>query len=101
MAAQGFGLNNLVSNIPQPEPGYRAAWFASSSAGLDFRDKLLCDGLYNPATHISDGAGADAVGEIVAPGPGTTRFQAGDRFVTSYRINWIDGRPTGSESHAQ
>jgi len=97
---RGFGLDNLVLHeIPQPEPGPGEALIRISSVALNFRDSLLCDGLYNPQLLFPMTQAADAVGEIVALGPGTTRFQAGDRVVTSYCTTWIDGRPTGNDSH--
>lgn len=97
---QGFGLDNLVLNdIPQPEPGPGEALLRIFSVSLNFRDKLLCDGLYNPQLVFPVTQVADAVGEIVALGPDTSRFQVGDRVMTSYCTTWIDGKPTGMESY--
>jgi NADPH:quinone reductase-like Zn-dependent oxidoreductase len=96
---QAFGRENLVLNdIPQPTPGPGEALIRLSSVSLNYRDKLLCDGTYNPHLEFPMTQVADAVGEIVALGPDTSRFKVGDRVVTNYCTRWIDGRPTSKES---
>lgn len=67
---QGFGLDNFVLNdIPEPEVGPGEALLRISSVSLNFRDKLLCDGLYNPILVFPMTQAADAVGKIVALDP--------------------------------
>jgi NADPH:quinone reductase-like Zn-dependent oxidoreductase len=41
---------------------------------------------------------ADAVGEVVALGSGTSRFHTGERVITNYCTRWIDGPPQVNES---
>lgn len=94
-----FGRENLVLNdIPQPTPGPGEALVRISSVSLNYRDKLLYDGNYNPHLEFPITQVADAVGEIVALGPETSRFKVGDRVVTNYCTRWIDGHPTSKES---
>ncbi|QHS50660.1 NAD(P)-dependent alcohol dehydrogenase [Edaphobacter sp. 12200R-103] len=96
---QAFGRENLVLNdIPQPTPGPGEALIRISSVALNYRDKLLYDGNYNPHLEFPMTQVADAVGEIVALGPETSRFKTGDRVVTNYCTRWIDGPPTSKES---
>jgi NADPH:quinone reductase-like Zn-dependent oxidoreductase len=96
---QAFGRENLVLNdIPQPTPGPGEALVRISSVALNYRDKLLYDGTYNPHLQFPITQVADAVGEVVALGPSTSRFKVGDRVVTSYCTRWIDGPPTTKES---
>jgi NADPH:quinone reductase-like Zn-dependent oxidoreductase len=96
---QAFGRENLVLNdIPQPTPGPGEALIRISSVSLNYRDKLLYDGNYNPHLDFPMTQVADAVGEIVALGPDTTRFKVGDRVVTIYCTRWVDGQPTGKET---
>jgi NADPH:quinone reductase-like Zn-dependent oxidoreductase len=110
---QAFGRENLALNdIPQPAPGPGEALVRISSVSLNYRDKLLYDGTYNPHLQFPITQVADAVGEVVALGPNNpgsptgnagwggnvTRLKVGDRVVTSYCTRWIDGPPTTKES---
>jgi NADPH:quinone reductase-like Zn-dependent oxidoreductase len=79
-------------------PGHGEALIRISSVALNYRDKLLYDGNYNPHLEFPITQVADAVGEIVALGSGTSRFKPGDRVVTNYCTRWIDGPPTSKES---
>ena len=96
---QAFGRENLSLNeVPQPTPGPGEVLVCVSSVSLNYRDKLLYDGLYNPHLEFPITQVSDAVGEVVALGPSTTRFKVGDRVVTNYCTRWIDGPPTVKES---
>jgi len=96
---QAFGRKNLsLNDIPEPTPGSGEALVRIASVSLNYRDKLIYDGLYNPDLQFPLTQVADAVGEIVALGLGTTRFKVGDRVVTNYCTRWIDGAPQFKES---
>jgi NADPH:quinone reductase-like Zn-dependent oxidoreductase len=96
---QAFGRENLALNdVPQPTPGPGEALVRISSVSLNYRDKLLYDGTYNPHLQFPITQVADAVGEVAALGPNVTRVKVGDRVVTSYCTRWIDGPPTTKES---
>src|SRR4051794_10655926 len=96
---QAFGRENLsLNDIPEPTPGPREALVRISSVSLNYRDKLLYDGTYNPHLQFPITQVADAVGEVVALGPDTSRFKVGDRVVTNYCTRWIDGQPTSKET---
>jgi NADPH:quinone reductase-like Zn-dependent oxidoreductase len=96
---QAFGRENLALNdVPQPTPGPGEALVRISSVSLNYRDKLLYDGTYNPHLQFPITQVADAVGEVVALGPNVTRLKVGDRVLTSYCTRWIDGAPTTKES---
>lgn len=94
-----FGRENLsLNDVPQPTPGPGEALVRISAVSLNYRDKLLYDGNYNPRLEFPMTQVADGVGEVVALGPNVTRVKVGDRVVTNYCTRWIDGRPTSKET---
>jgi NADPH:quinone reductase-like Zn-dependent oxidoreductase len=94
-----FGPENLkLNDIPQPTPGPGEALVRISAVSLNYRDKLIYDGNYNPSMQFPITQVADSVGEVVTVGPDVTRVKAGDRVITSYCTRWIDGKPTSKES---
>ena len=96
---RAFGRENLVLNdLPEPVPGSGEVLIRVSSVALNYRDKLLYDGTYNPHLEFPMTQVADAVGEIVALGDDASRFKVGDRVVTNYCTRWIDGQPTSKET---
>lgn len=96
---QAFGRENLALNdVPQPEPGAGEVLVRISAVSLNYRDKLLYDGAYNPHLAFPMTQVADAVGEVAALGSGVRRFKVGDRVVTNYCTRWMDGKPTSKET---
>ncbi len=94
-----FGRENLkLNDIPQPTPRPGEALVRIAAVSLNYRDKLLYDGNYNPHLEFPITQVADAVGEVVAIGSSVSRVKVGDRVVTSYCTRWIDGEPTSKES---
>jgi NADPH:quinone reductase-like Zn-dependent oxidoreductase len=96
---EGFNFNQLVFNdIPEPTPGDGEVLVRIAAVSLNYRDKLVLDGLYNPDLVFPMTQVADGVGEVVAIGPNSTRFSVGDRVATNYCTRWIDGHPNDAES---
>ncbi len=89
----GGGLNNLKiieRPSPTPAPGeILVRWHATS---LNFHDYLVAvGGIPVPAERIpmSDGAG-----EIISVGEGVANWKSGDKVMSMFFPNWIDGKPT-------
>jgi NADPH:quinone reductase-like Zn-dependent oxidoreductase len=96
---RGFGRENLkLADKPVPKPGPREVLVRVSAVSLNYRDKLIVEGLYNPNLSFPVTQVADAVGEVVETGKDVTRFKTGERVVTLYATTWVDGEPLGDEN---
>lgn len=90
-------LDNVVyDDRPDPTPGPRQVlvrWHASS---LNYHDYIVVSGVKpTPGDGIiplSDGAG-----EVVAVGDEVTKWAVGDKVMSLFFPDWIDGTPTPSE----
>jgi NADPH:quinone reductase-like Zn-dependent oxidoreductase len=89
------GLDHLTTaDRPDPEPGDGDIVVRVKAASLNYRDWLIASGTYRmaaryPVVPLSDGAG-----EVVAVGRKVTRWRVGDRVVSSFFSDWVDGAPT-------
>ncbi len=91
--ARGFSLQ-LREGAPIRRPGPREVLVRVRAASLNRRDLGILEGSYpipnrETLVPLSDGAG-----EVVAIGPGTTRFQVGDRVAAIFFQGWLTGRPS-------
>ena len=95
----GFGLEHLkLAEKPIPKPASNEALIRIKAVSLNYRDKLLYSGLYNPALGFPTIPVADAAGEVIETGKNVTRFRAGDSVITHYATRWLDGPPHGDRS---
>ncbi len=87
-----FSLDALTfDTVDVPDPGPHEVLVAMRAVSLNQRDLMLVTGTYmanveRPRIPCSDGAG-----EVLAIGSDVTRFRVGDRVVTSFYQNWLDG----------
>jgi NADPH:quinone reductase-like Zn-dependent oxidoreductase len=96
---RGFGRKNLVSaERAVPKPGSLDVLVKVSAVSLNYRDRLVVEGLYNPDLKFPMIQVADTAGEIVAIGDRVSRVRIGDRVLTQYATTWIDGPPKGDET---
>jgi NADPH:quinone reductase-like Zn-dependent oxidoreductase len=96
---QNFGLQNLkLVDAPTPTPGPNELLVRVSAVSLNFRDKAIVDGIYEPETipkpliPVSDAAGV-----VVDAEPNVTRFKSGDRVTSHLYSKWLDGLPGPNE----
>jgi NADPH:quinone reductase-like Zn-dependent oxidoreductase len=88
----GFGLRQLkLVEKSVPKPAGNELLVHVSAVSLNYRDKLLYDGLHNPDLRFPMIPVADAAGEVVEVGRDVTRFSAGDRIISHYATKWLDG----------
>lgn len=94
----GFGRENLaLTDKPIPEPGPTEVLVRVGAVSLNYRDKLLVEGFYNPGMRFPMTQVADAVGQVVEIGDEVTRFRVGDRVIVQYCTRWVDGPPHDNE----
>jgi NADPH:quinone reductase-like Zn-dependent oxidoreductase len=87
-----FGLENLkLLERENPVPGPGEVVLDVSAMSLNFRDLLVVKGQYNPNIPLPTTPASDASGTISAVGDGVTRVRPGDRVVTHFIADWIDG----------
>ena len=95
----GFGLEHLrQAERDVPEPGNNEVLVEVRAVSLNARDKLLVDGVYNPALRFPMVQGSDAVGRVLKVGKNVTRVQPGDRILTNFATRWLEGPPKLEES---
>ncbi len=93
------GLENLQvteRTIPEPGPGeIRVRWHATS---LNYHDYLVAIG----AIPVPDGRipMSDGAGEITAIGDGVQHWQVGDKVMSMFFPNWVEGKPSISKTRA-
>ena len=92
--ALGGPENLRLVERPDPVPGHGQVLVRLRAASLNYRDTLILKGGYGARqlkenfVPLSDGAG-----EVVALGPGATRFEIGDRVTAAFFQQWLAGAP--------
>ena len=95
----GFGLKNLqIGETPTPAPKKGEVLIKVSAVSLNFRDKAIIDGIYEPELVPKPLIPvSDAVGVVVAVGSGITHLKEGDRVNSHLYSAWVDGDPKPNE----
>jgi NADPH:quinone reductase-like Zn-dependent oxidoreductase len=87
-----FSIDALTTdNIPVSAPGPGQVLVAVKAVSLNYRDILMVTGKYSPNLQKPMTICSDAAGEVLAVGAGVTRFKSGDRVLSSFFQDWIDG----------
>ena len=95
--APGGGLELALRRVPRPTPGDDEILVRVRAVSLNRRDLSILRSSYRGAAEreglvpLSDGAG-----QVVAVGPGVTRFQVGDRVAGTFFADWTEGRRTAA-----
>lgn len=93
------GLDKLnIREQSSPEPGVgeiRVRWQATS---LNYHDYLVAIG----AIPVPDGRipMSDGAGEVTAVGEGVQQWQIGDKVMSMFFPNWIEGKPSIAKTRA-
>jgi len=81
--------NLIIEDRPSPEPGPGEVLIRVRASSLNYHDFVVVMGgipTEDGRIPMSDGAG-----EVVSVGDGVTRFQKGDRVLSTFFPNWRDG----------
>jgi NADPH:quinone reductase-like Zn-dependent oxidoreductase len=87
-------LSTVTRSVPRPQAGEVLVKVAA--VALNSRDTLVIEsGLGLPLTFPFVPA-SDLAGTVVATGAGVRRFEQGDRVISSFAADWLDGPPPGN-----
>jgi NADPH:quinone reductase-like Zn-dependent oxidoreductase len=90
-----FGLDSLtLGERPDPTPGHGQVLVRVRAVSLNYRDLLVTKGQYDPKMPLSRIPCSDGAGEVLALGPGVTRWKVGDRVLSLFLQNWQGGEIT-------
>jgi NADPH:quinone reductase-like Zn-dependent oxidoreductase len=87
----GYRLQSGTERVRAPGAGEVLVRVRATS--LNRRDLSILRGQYGRADYSGRIPLSDGAGEVVAVGPGVTRWKAGDRVMATFFANWADGRP--------
>lgn len=92
------GLEQLtLREVSMPMPGRGEILVKVEAVSLNYRDSVIVEGGMGTSLTFPFSPTSDMAGRVVALGEGVTRFAVGDRVVSSYLANWIDGNPMSLE----
>lgn len=92
----GFGRDMLkLAEVPLPDPRPGEVLVKVAAVSLNYRDTLVIANGMGRQLDFPFTPGSDLAGTVVAVGDGVTRFRAGDRVISTFFPDWIDGPPSG------
>jgi NADPH:quinone reductase-like Zn-dependent oxidoreductase len=87
-----FGLDQLkIVEREDPNPGPGEVVLDVEAFSLNYRDLLVVKGAYNPNIALPATPASDACGTLASVGEGVGRVRPGDRVMTHFVSDWIDG----------
>ena len=87
-----YGIQRLKrSEAPIPQPGPGQILVKVDAVSLNYRDLLLASDSYPQKPTLPYVPGSDMAGVVVATGEGVRRWQGGERVISTFVTDWIDG----------
>lgn len=99
VVANNSGLEALqIVETPDPNPAAGEVLVRWHATSLNFHDYLVAVG----AIPVPEGRipMSDGAGEIVALGDGVNQWKVGDKVMSLFFPNWLDGRPSMAKTRA-
>ncbi len=89
---EAFGFENVkLADVAEPQPGPGEVLLSMRAWSLNFRDLMMAKGQYNPRLKLPAVPLSDGVGEVVALGPGASKWKVGDRVAGCFMPKWTCG----------
>ncbi|WP_277983249.1 zinc-dependent alcohol dehydrogenase family protein [Sphingomonas faeni] len=93
----GIGRNRLtLRERPIPAPRRHEVLVNVGAVSLNHRDKMVIEGGRGLTLDFPFTPGSDLAGRIVATGDDAERFAVGDRVISCFTPEWIDGARAGT-----
>jgi len=91
----GQGIDNLRQvERPLRDPQPHEILVRVRAVSLNFRDLMVARGDYLVSAGAALVPGSDAAGEVIAIGSAVKRYKVGDRVMSIFFPNWLEGAPT-------
>jgi NADPH:quinone reductase-like Zn-dependent oxidoreductase len=88
------GLEKLSLNTaPMPAPKAGEVLVRVEAVSLNYRDAEVIDNGMGTQLKFPFTPASDMAGTVIAVGDGVARFKEGDRVISAFFPDWIDGRP--------
>lgn len=84
-----------LREVPLPIPGERQVLVKVAAVALNYRDKMVVETGRGLPLGFPFTPGSDLAGEVVAAGPGASRFAVGERVISTFMPDWTDGLRPG------
>ena len=85
-----------ASTRPEPTPRAGQILVRMRAVSINYRDLMIARGMYMGGPAAADTiALSDGAGEVLAVGPGVTRFRVGDHAAGTFFRGWQDGPQPG------
>ena len=86
------GYELALVEVPMPTAGPNEVLVRVRANSLNRRDLLMLNNQYGPGGSAGGGIPlSDGAGDVIAVGPGVTRFEVGDRVAGIFFADWVDG----------
>jgi NADPH:quinone reductase-like Zn-dependent oxidoreductase len=87
-----FGAHNFnLHEQAMPTPGAGEVLVQVEAVSLNYRDKLMIENGMGMTINMPFTPGSDMCGTVMAIGPGVSRWQKGDRVISTFWAGWTDG----------
>lgn len=93
----GLGRHRLrLEDVPVPSPRRSEVLVQVGAVSLNYRDNMVIDDGRGLPLTFPFTPGSDLAGTVVARGEDATRFNVGERVISTFTPDWVDGVRPGN-----